>query len=100
MQSRVFSLTVLVALVLFSGSARARPLDAPPTDLHTGAGFTNASVQGNYALTGFVGANVAAIVGVCQFDGNGHFHCKYTANAPGEDATRQIFPITDEGTTP
>ena len=97
MKSKVFYLTVLVALVLFSGSARARPLDASHTDTHGGGGFTNASFQGNYALTGFVGANVAAIVGVCHFDGSGHFNCTYTANAPGENATRQIFPITDEG---
>ena len=97
MKSKLFYLPMLVALLLFSGSARARPLNTPPADVHAASGFTNASFQGNYALTGFVGANVAAIVGVCHFDGNGHFNCKYTANAPGENATRQIFPITDEG---
>src|SRR3954469_13060744 len=97
MKSRYIYLTILVAFVLFSGSARAQPLDAPYTDIQAEGGFTNASFQGNYALTGFVGANVAAIVGVCHFDGDGHYNCTYTANAPGENATRQIFPITDKG---
>ena len=40
---------------------------------------------------------MAGVVGVCHFDGAGHFNCTYTGNAPGEDGTRQIFPITDEG---
>jgi len=97
MKNKFFYVAFLVVFVLFiSGNVRARPLDAPPADTHV-AGFTNASLQGNYALTGFVGANVAAIVGICQFDGDGHFHCTYTANAPGENGKRNIFPITDKG---
>lgn len=95
MKSKVFYLTILVALLLFSSSAHARPLDAAHTAV--AGGFTNASFQGEYALTGFAGANVAAIVGICHFDGSGHFNCHYTANFPGENATRAILPITDEG---
>lgn len=95
MKNKVFYLTILVALLLFSGSANARPLDAAHTAV--AGGFTNASFQGEYALTGFVGANVAAIVGICHFDGSGHFNCHYTANFPGENATRAIIPITDKG---
>ena len=85
-------LAVLVAFVCFSGSARARPLDAASTDTHAGSGFTNASFQGNYALTGFTGANVGAIAGVCHFDGKGHYNCIFTGNFPGEKATRQVVP--------
>lgn len=96
MKNKFFYLAILIALALFSGSVRARPLDAPSADTHA-SGFTNASFQGNYALTGFVGANVAAIVGICHFDGSGHFNCTYTANAPGENGKRAIFPITDKG---
>ena len=96
MNSRLLSIAVLVALLLFSGSAPAEAQSAPPAVSKDG-GFTNASLQGNYALTGFVGANVAAIVGVCHFDGNGHYNCTYIGNAPGEDGTRSIFPITDRG---
>jgi predicted ester cyclase len=97
MKSRFFYLAVLVAFVLFSGSARARPLDAPPAAPTQNGGFTNASFQGNYALTGFLGANVAAVVGVCHFDGNGHFNCTYTGNGPGEKGKRNIAPMTDKG---
>lgn len=95
MKNKFFYLAIIIAFTLFSGSVRARPLDAPSADTHSG--FTNASFQGNYALTGFVGANVAAIVGICHFDGGGHFNCTYTANAPGENGKRAIFPITDKG---
>jgi predicted SnoaL-like aldol condensation-catalyzing enzyme len=97
MKSRFFYLAVLVAFVLFSGRARARPLDAPPAAPTQNGGFTNASFQGNYALTGFLGANVAAVVGVCHFDGNGHFNCTYTGNGPGEKGKRNIAPMTDKG---
>jgi dienelactone hydrolase len=95
MNNRLLSVAVLAAL-LFSGSAPAHAQSTPPAAPKDGS-FTNASLQGNYALTGFVGANVAAIVGVCHFDGNGHFNCSYTGNAPGEAGTRKIFPITDKG---
>ena len=98
MKNKFFYLAFLVVLVLFiNGTVRARPLDAPSADTHAGGGFSNASFQGNYALTGFVGANVAAIVGVCHFDGDGHYNCNYTGNAPGENGKRIIFPITDKG---
>ena len=70
MKSKRFYLPMLVALLLFSGSARARPLNTPPADMHAASGFTNASFQGNYALTGFVGTNVAAIVGVGESERN------------------------------
>lgn len=55
-------------------------------------GFTNAHVRGSYALTGFAGAHVGGVVGVCHFDGNGHYACTYTGNFAGEDGNRQIVP--------
>lgn len=97
MKNKLFQLMMLCSLVFLSASARAQSSDTPSNALPSARGFTNASFQGHYALTGFVGANVAAIVGVCHFDGLGHFNCTYTGNAPGENATRTIFPITDEG---
>jgi hypothetical protein len=96
-KSKLVYLTVLVALVLFGGSARARPLDAPHTATN-GGGFTNASVQGNYAMYGFAGANVGGVVGIVNFDGNGHYTGTYTGNFPGENKTRQVAPsITNKG---
>lgn len=89
MKSRFFYLTMLVALLLFSGSARARPLDAPSPQ---SGGFTNASLQGNYSTVGFAGANVGGVLGVCHFDGKGQYTCTYTGNFPGEDGKRQVIP--------
>jgi hypothetical protein len=92
MKNKFLHLVVLFLSVLFiSENVRARPLDASSTDSHA-VGFTKASIQGNYAITGFAGANVVGVVGACHFDGNGHYNCLYTVNAPGENATRVVIP--------
>lgn len=54
-------------------------------------GFTNAHVRGSYALTGFAGANVGGVVGICHFDGNGHYTGTYTGNFAGEDGKRLVM---------
>jgi steroid delta-isomerase-like uncharacterized protein len=98
MQGKLFLLPVLAAFVLFSGSARARPLEAQPITPAQSGGFTNASLQGNYALVGFAGANVGGVVGIVHFDGNGHYTGTYTGNFPGENGTRQVVPgVTNKG---
>lgn len=92
MKTKFFYLAVgMVFVLLISGNVHARPLATPPAATQA-TGFTAASLQGNYALTGFAGANAGAIVGVCHFDGNGHYNCIFTGNFPGENATRQVVP--------
>ena len=60
-------------------------------------GFSTASIRGTYAVTGTVGANAGAVVGSCTMDGAGGFECAFTANLPGENGGRQVFPVTSSG---
>lgn len=90
MKTKFFYPAVVMVFVLFiSWNVRARPLEAQSKNSQA-AGFTKASLQGNYAITGFAGANAGAIAGVCHFDGNGHYNCRFTGNFPGEKATRDV----------
>jgi hypothetical protein len=98
MKNKALHLVVLLlSVLLISANVRAGPLDASSTATQA-VGFTNASLQGNYAITGFVGANVGAIVGVCHFDGDGHYNCLFTGNDLGENNTRVVTPnVSNKG---
>jgi hypothetical protein len=63
--------------------------------------FTLASIQGNYALIGTYGANVAAALGERHFDGNGNFTGTFLVNEPTAGSTtgaRTIITGTQVGT--
>jgi hypothetical protein len=62
------------------------------------AAFTNASLQGQYALVGMGDGNVAASVGVNNFDGQGNVKGGLTLNAPGTGQSRTIVKLISVGT--
>jgi hypothetical protein len=62
------------------------------------AGFTNASLQGQYALVGIGDGHVAASVGVNSYDGKGNAQGGLTLNTPGTGQTRTIVKLTSVGT--
>jgi len=57
-------------------------------------GFSNASVDGVYALSSPFGPGV---VGICHMDGAGNFVCDLTAAAPGDNGNMQMLSIANTG---
>jgi hypothetical protein len=57
-------------------------------------GFSNASIDGIYALTSPFGAGIAS---VCAMDGAGNFACSLTAAVPDENGGSQFVTITNSG---
>lgn len=57
-------------------------------------GFSNASIDGVYALTSPFGPGIAS---VCQMDGAGNFGCSLTVAVPDEDGGSQFVTITNSG---
>lgn len=53
---------------------------------------TQASLRGNYVYVRTAGANVAAELGVAQFDGAGHVSYSGILNQPADDGSRQVSP--------
>jgi len=80
---------LLAQLLSGAGVAAAHDPDVP-------AGFSAASIAGNYALTQY-DANSGA-VGLCNFDGESAFTCSFTVNAPGKNKDRMEIPLTSTGT--
>lgn len=63
--------------------------------------YTPASLQGNYAVVGTYGANVAIAFGTRTYDGNGNFTAAFTLNEPTAGSTtgaRTIVTGTQTGT--
>jgi hypothetical protein len=57
-------------------------------------GFSNASVDGVYALTSPFGPGIAS---VCKMDGAGNFACSLTVAAPDQNGAPQFVTITNSG---
>jgi len=57
-------------------------------------GFSNASVDGVYALTSPYGPGVAS---VCKMDGAGNFACSLTGAVPDQNGASQFVTITNSG---
>jgi hypothetical protein len=90
-----------------------KPLFAPPTLLlisffgvltanaQTQQCYTLASLQGNYAVVGNYGANVAITFGTRNYDGNGNMTATFLINEPTAGSTigaRNIVTGTQTGT--
>jgi hypothetical protein len=57
-----------------------------------------ASLNGEYALVGTYGANVARLIGTFVVDGEGNFSGSARVNLPGSGGQRVLVPITFSGT--
>ncbi len=90
----------LLATQLDSGSARKDGsadhgvLKRLPDMGNVDGGYSNASVDGVYALTAPVGP---AVAGVCNMDGMGSFTCTFTAAFADEKGAMQTITIEDTG---
>ena len=92
------SLFVPAALMLagFLGVSAANAQSLTPT-----CPYTNASLQGSYAVIGYYGANVAIALGVRSYDGNGNLTATFLTNEPTAGSTtgaRTIVTGTQTGT--
>jgi hypothetical protein len=89
-RSRTWSvLTLAFALVWALSSPRVAGTAAPAP-----AGFSNASLQGSYALVGIGDSHIAASIGVVTFDGTGKATGSLTLNGPAPDRGRKIVRIS------
>ena len=80
---------VLSGVLVFFGASTAAAGALP--------GFTNASLNGLYALRGTGGANEAASIGVTIFDGAGKATRSLVLNAAAPEG-REVITITSTGT--
>ena len=92
MKRRVLYVSVLCLCVLFAGSGAAVAEGGPGV----GSGFTNASVQGVYAVTSINGD--LGVIGHCTMDGAGSFDCSVHVNMPTEAGDRNVVATTSSGT--
>ncbi len=60
--------------------------------------YTLASLQGDYALVGLYGSNVARLNGVFRADGNGGLSGTAQINAPGSGGQRVLVAVSFAGT--
>jgi hypothetical protein len=60
--------------------------------------FSNASLQGSYALVGTGGAHNAGSVGITVFDGKGKATRSLLLNQAAQGGGREVIPITAAGT--
>jgi hypothetical protein len=60
--------------------------------------FTNASLQGQYAVVGTGGNHTAASIGIDTYDGQGTLSRSLVLNERQADQTRKVVPITGQGT--
>ena len=84
------------AVLIFTGL-----LGAPAANAQTQQCYTLASLQGQFALVGNYGANVAIAFGVRTYDGNGNFTSTFIINEPTAGSTtgaRTIVTGTLTGT--
>jgi hypothetical protein len=79
----VLALIAGLSLPSFGGA----PTPAP-------AGFTDASLQGPYALVGIGDAYVATSIGTVTYDGHGRGTRALILNSPGPDQGRRIVRLT------
>ena len=92
MKSRLWLyVSVLVFCVLLGGVGIATAQDAAPG----AGGFSNASIQGSYAVTS-VDGNVGSL-GICDMDGAGSFKCASVLNTPAAGGNRAVTPVTSTG---
>ena len=83
------------AALIFAGVIGVGTAGAQPTC------YTNASLQGSYAIIGTYGSNVAVAFGMRYFDGNGNMTGTFVVNEPTPGSTtgqRTITTGTQKGT--
>ncbi len=84
------------AMLIFAGF-----LGASAANAQTQGCFTVASLQGNYAIVGNYGANVAIALATRSYDGNGNLSGTFIVNEPTAGSTtgaRTIVTGTQAGT--
>lgn len=89
----LFFVATAAAALLFGGAAAIAQSTAPC--------YTLASLEGNYAVVGDYGANVALALGERTLDGKGNLTGTFTLNAPTAGSTTGARTITtgkQEGT--
>jgi steroid delta-isomerase-like uncharacterized protein len=93
-------IVLTVALLLVSSTVLAKSpagqLTSSPAAMTMTGPFSNASIQGHYALIASV--NEGAGIGSCWMDGKGNYTCSITLNVPDGEGGRAIVPLESAGT--
>src|ERR1700710_199246 len=91
--------SIIAALSFLVGSAAflSPPTLAAEEANRTAAAYTLASLNGDYAVVGSYGANVARLLGSYHADGRGFIEGQAVVNQPGPGTTRIVVPITFSG---